>query len=78
MEMFYLTMHSTHIMFSVIYRHMVKGYSYSEKGTPHPPLYGLFFPISSKGYFICIIPQAGWYISSPLLEQLWSTGWNEN
>ena len=30
-----------------------------ERGNPLPPLYGLLFPISSKGSFICTIPQTG-------------------
>ena len=30
----------------------------SERGNPLPP-HGLLFPISSKGYFICTIPQTG-------------------
>ena len=39
-------------------RHMVKDLSDSERGNPLPP-HGLLFPISSKGYFICTIPQTG-------------------
>ena len=39
-------------------RHMVKNHSDSERGNPLPP-HGLLFPISSKGSFICIIPQTG-------------------
>ena len=39
-------------------RHMVKDHSNSERGNPLPP-HGLLFPISSKGYFICTIPQTG-------------------
>ena len=39
-------------------RHMVKDHSDSEKGNPLPPR-RLLFPISSKGSFICIIPQTG-------------------
>ena len=38
--------------------HIVKDHSYSERVNPLPP-HGLLFPISSKGYFICIIPQTG-------------------
>ena len=37
---------------------MVKNHSDSERGNPLPP-YGLLFPISSKGSFICTIPQSG-------------------
>ena len=39
-------------------RHMVKDHSDSERGnplSPHRPV----FPISSKGSFICTIPQTG-------------------
>ena len=39
-------------------RHMVKDHSDSEKGNLLPP-HRLLFPISSKGSFICIIPQTG-------------------
>ena len=36
--------------------HMVKDHSDSKRGNPLLPD-GLFFPISSKGSFICTIPQ---------------------
>ena len=39
-------------------RHMVKDHSDSERGNPLWP-HGLLFLISSKGSFICIIPQTG-------------------
>ena len=39
-------------------RHMVKDNSDSERGNPLLP-HGLLFPFSSKGSFICIIPQTG-------------------
>ena len=60
-EMFYLTTHSTHLFSLRLYGvgHMVKDHSDSERGNPLPPLHGLLFPISSKGSFICIIPQIG-------------------
>ena len=35
---------------------MVKDHSDSEKGNPLPP-HRLLFPISSKGSFICMIPD---------------------
>ena len=38
--------------------HMVNDHSDSERGKPLPP-HGLLFLISSKGSFICIIPQTG-------------------
>ena len=38
--------------------HMVKDHSDSERENPLPP-HRLFFPISSKGTVICIIPQTG-------------------
>ena len=39
-------------------RHMVKDHSDSERGNLLPP-HGLLFPISSKVFFICTIPQTG-------------------
>ena len=39
-------------------RHMVKDHSDIEKGTPLPP-HRLLLSISSKGSFICTIPQTG-------------------
>ena len=39
-------------------RHMVKDHSDSERGNLLPP-HRLLFPISSKGSFICTIPQTG-------------------
>ena len=39
-------------------RYMVKDHSDSERGNPLPP-HRLLFHISSKGSFICIIPQTG-------------------
>ena len=38
--------------------HMVKDHSDCKGGNPLPS-HGLLFPISSKGSFICIIPQTG-------------------
>ena len=38
--------------------HMFKDHSDSEKGNQLPP-HRLLFPISSKGSFICTIPQTG-------------------
>ena len=38
--------------------HMVKDHSDSERGNSLPP-HGLLLPISSKGSFVCIIPQTG-------------------
>ena len=40
-------------------RHMVKDHSDSEKERNPLLSHGLLFPISSKGSFICIIPQTG-------------------
>ena len=56
--MFYLTTHSTHFLNLRLYGvgHMVKDHSESEKGNPLLP-HGLLFPISSKGSFICTIPE---------------------
>ena len=38
--------------------HMVKDHSDSERGNPLPP-HGLLFPINSKVFLICTIPQTG-------------------
>ena len=54
-EMFYLTTHSTHLRLYGV-GHMVKDHSDSERGNPLPP-HGLLFPINSKVFFICTIPQ---------------------
>ena len=35
------------------------------------------FSISSKGSFICTIPQRRYHRPRPLLHQSWNTGWNE-
>ena len=48
--------------------HMVKDHLDSERGNPLPP-HELLFPISSKVYFICIIPETGKHIQRPLLHQ---------
>ena len=57
-EMFYLTTHSTHFIYGYMALDIivVKDHSDSERGNPLPP-HGLFFPISSKGYFVYTIPQ---------------------
>ena len=48
---------------------MVKDHSDSERGNPLSP-HRLLFPISSKGSFICTIPQTGWHIPRPLVHWL--------
>ena len=40
-------------------RYMVKDHSDRERGNLLLPPHGLLFPISSKGSFICTIPQTG-------------------
>ena len=58
-EMFYLTTHSTHFIYGYMVKDiMVKDHSDSERGNPLSS-HGLLFPISSKGSFICTIPQTG-------------------
>ena len=57
-EMFYLTMLSTHFIYSYMVSDMVKDHSDSERGNLLLP-HGLLFLISSKGSFICTIPQTG-------------------
>ena len=56
-EMFYLTTLSTHFIYGYMTSN-IKDHSDSKRGNPLPP-HGLLFPISSKGTFICIIPQTG-------------------
>ena len=55
-EMFYLTTHSTLYLWLYGVRH--KNHSDRERGNPLLP-HRLLFSISSKGSFICIIPQTG-------------------
>ena len=55
-EVFYLTMHSTHLVTCI--RHMVKDHSDSESGNPLPSD-ELLLTISCKGSFISTIPQTG-------------------
>ena len=55
-EMFHLTTHSTLYLRLYGVRHMVKDHSDSEKENTLLP-HRLLFPISSKGSFICTIPQ---------------------
>ena len=55
---FYFTMHSTHFIYGYVASDMGKDLSDSERGNPLPP-HGLLFPISSKGSFMCTIPQTG-------------------
>ena len=59
-EMFYLTTHSTHFVYGYIASDIiiVKDHSDSETGNLLSP-HGLLYPINSKGYFICTIPQTG-------------------
>ena len=73
--MFYLTMYSTHFIYGYMASYMVKDHS-ARQGNPLL-LHGLLFLISSKGSFICTIPQKGHHISQHLLHQWLSTGWNE-
>ena len=56
-------------------RHMVKDHSDSERRKPLLP-HGLLFPISSKGSFICIIPDRimYMYIDVEHIYQLQQTG----
>ena len=46
------------------------GIGLSKRGNPLPPLHGLLFLASSKGSFICTIPQTGQHIPQPLLHQI--------
>ena len=49
-EISYSMMHSTHFVHSDI-GHIIKGHLVIERENPLLPLYGLLFPISSKGFF---------------------------
>ena len=58
-------------------RHMVKDHSDSEKGNPLPP-HRLLFTISSKGSFICTIPDRIAHTTAfvtPVVEH-WLTDYN--
>ena len=56
---FYLMTHSnTFYLWLYGISYMVKDHSDSERGNPMSP-HGLLFLISSKGSFICTIPQTG-------------------
>ena len=58
--MFYLTTHSTHFIYGYIASDIWLRtiLIVRKKGNPLPP-HRLLFPISSKGSFICTIPQTG-------------------
>ena len=57
-EIFYLTTHSTHFVYGYRASDIWKSTTQIVRGNPLPP-HGLLFPISSKGSFICTIPQTG-------------------
>ena len=59
-EMFYLFNNALNTFYLRLcgVGHMVKDHSDNERENPLPP-HGLLFPISSKGSFICTIPQIG-------------------
>ena len=75
-KMSYLMTHSMHFIYGYMASDIWWRTIQIARGNLLPPD-RLLFPISSKGSFICIIPQAGWHIPQPLLHQLWNTGWNE-
>ena len=56
--------------------HMVKDHSAREETRCHHCM-DYFFSISSKGSFICTIPQKERHIPWPSLQQSWITGWKE-
>ena len=73
-EMFYITTHLIHFylwLYSI--GHTGKDHLENEGGNPLPTLHGLLFSFSSKEPFKQTISQTGW----ALLDQLWTTGWNE-
>ena len=59
-EMFYLTMHSTHFIYGYMASDIwLRTILIVRKGNPLPP-HRLLFPINSKVFFICTIPQTGY------------------
>ena len=66
---FDLTTLSTHYIYGyVLWLFTDKEHSESKIRNMLLPLHGLFVVISSKGSFICIIPQTGQYIPGSLLH----------
>ena len=56
--MFYLTIHSTHFIYGYIVSDIWYRTIQVARGNPLPDLHGLFFhSFSSKGSFMCTIPQ---------------------
>ena len=49
--MFYLKTHSTHFIYGYMASDMIMNHSDIERGNLLLPIHGLFFPISSKGFF---------------------------
>ena len=66
MEMFFNDTLNT--FYSRLYSigYIVMNHSDSQRGNQLQPLFGLFFPISSKDSFTYIIPQTGQHLSRPL------------
>ena len=52
-----ITTTSTIVLRLYVAEHMVNDNSDRKRGNPMPTLYGLLFPISNKGSFICTIEQ---------------------
>ena len=73
-EMFYLMAHNTFYLQLDGGKHMVMDHSDRKKVNLLPSLLGLFFSVSSKGSFICTIPQTGKHISRPLLHLCGGSG----
>ena len=67
MDVFYLTMHSTHFILRLFgVGHMVEDHSDSERGNLLPQ-HGLLFLINSKCYFIYIIANTTAFVT-PVVE----------
>ena len=73
-ETVYLMTYSTHLGLYGI-KYMVWTMQIMKKKTCSH--YELLLLISSKGSFICTIPQTGQYIPQLFLLHLWNTGWNK-
>ena len=73
--------HFVHVIFQTLrlvgVERAVKDHCVYKRGKPTLPRHGLHFPNSSKGSFICTIPQTGGHTPRPMLHQLCSTGWND-
>ena len=57
---------------------MVKDHSDRERGNPVPPLNGLLFPISCKGFFICRITHTKAFVNTGAPTETRNTSMDHN